>query len=206
MNSGLWQHNPALVRVLGVAPLLAVSTSMVKAVSLALILLLVLCVSNVLVSLTRHWVPIDVRMPFYALLFATLVSIIDMGLQANVYELHQALGIYLPVIAGSALLLSRAEECAVRTHVLSALSDAWAYGVGMLAVFTVLGFSRELLGAGTVLADIELLGVADPVLQTIYIDMPAKPLVFALPAGALIGLGLLAALANRVSQRLPKDA
>ncbi len=199
---GFWHHNPALVRALGVSPLIAVSDTLVTAVALGLILLVLLCVSSLVVALTRHLVPVEVRLPCYALVLATLVTLVDLCLQAWAFELRLALGIYLPVLAGSALVVSRAEEFAARNRPLPAVIDAIANGLGVLLVFMVIAVLREALAYGTMLRDVSLVGGHYLGLRQVQLPFVSDGLLLAgLPAGGMIGLGLLAALSNKWERR-----
>ena len=203
-TGGIRQHNAALVRVLGVSPLLAVSDTLVTAATLGVILLGLLMASNFLVAVTRNLVPVETRLPCYAILLATLVTMVDAGLRAWLYDLHLTLGIYLPVLAGSAIIVSRAEEFAARNRPLPALLDAAANGVGILVVFIVLAVLREGLAYGTLLQHVDLVGGQHLGLREIRLPFFSHGLLLAgLPAGGFIGLGLLAAWAKHLQHRRP---
>lgn len=195
--SGLWHANPALVTLLGLCPLLALSNTTVNALGLGLATLVALVITNVSVSLLRDLVPPAVRLPVHVLIIATSVTVIELSMQAWFTELHAVLGIFLPLIVTNCLILGRAQVFACRHGVRASLHDAVANGAGFLIVLVILGSCRELLGQGTILANAELLfGEAAATLAT-RVFAPEQGLLLALlPPGAFIALGLLLAARN----------
>lgn len=198
---GLWDSNPALVQLLGLCPLLAVSNSAINGLSLGLATLLVLTLSNTLISAVRHWLPAVVRMPLYVLLIATLVTVVELLLHAWSNRLYAALGIFIPLIVTNCLLMARAESVAARQPVAHAALDGFMHGLGFLLVLLVLGSLRELLGAGAWLAGAE--HVFGPAASTLSLQISDRaPLLLALlPPGAFLLLGLLVALRNGIANR-----
>lgn len=201
VRDGLWTNNPALVQVLGLCPTLAVTSSAVNGLGLGLATLLVLVSSNVIVSLIRHFVHPEVRIPVFVLVIASLVTVIDLTMKAYFTELHGVLGIFIPLIVVNCNIIGRAEAFASRNGVARSLVDGLAVGVGFLLVLVALGAMRELAGRGTLLAqaDVMLGGWAGWMSVTVVQDYPGF-LAAVLPPGAFIGLGLLIALKNAIDR------
>jgi electron transport complex protein RnfE len=199
-TAGLWRNNIALVQLLGLCPLLAVTTSAVKGLALGLATLAVAVVTSIVMALVRGVLLPSLRVPVYLVLLAALVTCIDLLVNAALDDLHDTLGIFLPLIVVNCALLVHAEAVAgARPFGFTVLSSL-ATGFGLLAVLVALGIVRELLGEGTVLADAELLigesgaglGISLPV---------GGMLVAVLPPGAFFVMGLLLALHNRLVTR-----
>ncbi len=203
IKEGLWSNNPALVQVLGLCPLLAVTSTVVNALGLGLATLMVLMGSNLAVSLIRNFVADSVRLPAFVMIIASFVTCAELLMQAFTYELYQILGIFIPLIVTNCAILGRADAFASKNSPLPALLDGAMMGLGFLAVLVVLGGIRELVGQGTLLVDMNLLfgtAAADWVIRPFehYPDV----LFMVLPPGAFIGLGLLIALKNGIDNRI----
>jgi electron transport complex protein RnfE len=196
-TDGLWKNNPALVQLLGLCPLLAVTNNVVNALGLGLVTTLVMVAANGLVSLTRNRVNSDVRLPTFVMIIAALVTIAELLMQAFTYELYLILGIFIPLIVTNCAILGRAEAYACKNPVVPALFDGFAMGVGFSVVLILLGAMRELLGQGTLFADMHLLFGEPARNWTITLFANYQGFLFAiLPPGAFIGMGLLIALKN----------
>jgi electron transport complex protein RnfE len=194
LRSGLQDQNPGLVQLLGLCPLLAVSTSLGHGLGLGLATLGVLVASNCAAALVGRHLPSEVRIAVFVLLIASLVTAVELSLAAWVPGLHAALGIFLPLIVTNCLLLARAEAFASRQPVRYAALDGLAMGAGFLAVLVVLGSIREVLGRGSLGGDLHtLLGTATPLGIEVFARQHGF-LLAALPPGAFIVLGLLLAL------------
>lgn len=203
IRDGLWTNNPALVQVLGLCPLLAVTSTVVNAIGLGLATLMVLMGSNLAVSLIRNFVGESVRLPAFVMIIASFVTCAELLMQAYTYELYQILGIFIPLIVTNCAILGRADAFASRNGPGPALLDGAMMGLGFLAVLVVLGGMRELIGQGTLFVDMHLLlgpMAADWVIKPFanYPDM----LFMVLPPGAFVGLGLLIALKNGIDNRI----
>ena len=204
---GLWTSNPALVQLLGLCPLLAVSTTVVNGFGLGLATLVTLVASNVTVSLIRDLVPREVRIPVYVLVIACAVTMIDLGLQAYLPGLNDSLGIFIPLIVTNCVIIARAEAFASKNGVGRSCVDAVAMGVGFTFVLVVLGSLRELLGYGTLFQQMDLiLGEGTRNLTVTLIDNYRGFLLAVLPPGAFMGLGLLIALKNVAENRTTSRA
>ncbi|HEV8078393.1 MAG TPA: electron transport complex subunit E [Marinobacter sp.] len=203
IRDGLWSNNPALVQVLGLCPLLAVTSTVVNALGLGLATLLVLMGSNLAVSLIRNFVNESVRLPAFVMIIASFVTCAELLMQAYTYELYQILGIFIPLIVTNCAILGRADAFASRNPPGIALLDGAMMGLGFMAVLVVLGALRELIGQGTLFADMHLL------LGPIATEWTLRPfaqypnmLFMMLPPGAFMGLGLLIALKNVIDSRI----
>jgi electron transport complex protein RnfE len=196
-TAGIWRDNLALVQLLGLCPLLAITTSLVNGLALGLATLLVVVLTSIVISLLRGVLLPTIRIPLFVLLVAAVVTCVDLLTNAVLDELHEALGLFLPLIVTNCGLVAQAETVASRRPVWFALLSAISTGLGFLAVLTLLGALRELMGSGTLFAGIETLaGVGS---SWLTIDVPIRgALVAILPPGAFFGMALLLALRNRV--------
>ncbi len=200
---GLWNNNPALVQLLGLCPLLAVTGTVVNALGLGLATTLVLVGSNLTVSLIRNWVPGTVRLPTFVMIIAAFVTCIELLMQAFTYELYQILGIFIPLIVTNCVILGRADAFASKNPLAPAVLDGLMMGVGFSAVLVLLGGMREALGLGVLFSDMHLLfgTAAESWKIELFSDYPG--FLFAiLPPGAFVGMGLLIALKNLIDQQI----
>jgi len=201
-RSGLWQENPGLVQLLGLCPLLAVSNTLINGLGLGIATIFVICATNVLVSATRQWTHHDLRLPTFVLVIATFVTIVELLFKAFAFNLHLALGIFIPLIVTNCVILGRAEAFASRQPPLAALVDGLAHGIGFAAVLVLLGGVREIIGRGSLFAGAEMLfGPASASLALRFSNEPVGFLLAVLPPGAFIGLALFIALRNYLAKR-----
>jgi electron transport complex protein RnfE len=199
---GLWQENPGLVQLLGLCPLLAVSNTLINGLGLGIATIFVICATNVLVSMTRRWTHHDLRLPTFVLIIATFVTIVELLFKAYVFDLHLALGIFIPLIVTNCVILGRAESFASRQPVIAALADGLGHGIGFALVLVALGAAREIIGQGSLFAGAQMLfGPGAESLTQSFSDRPAGFLLAILPPGAFIGLALLIALRNYMAGR-----
>jgi electron transport complex protein RnfE len=200
---GLWTNNPALVQLLGLCPLLAVTGSVVNALGLGLATTLVLVGTNLSVSMIRNFVPDTVRLPAFVMIIASLVTCIELLSQAYTYDLYLSLGIFIPLIVTNCAILGRAEAFARKNPILESITDGLMMGVGFTLVLLVLGALREIIGQGTIFSDMDLL--LGPVAADWKITLIGdyRGFLFAvLPPGAFIGMGLLIALKSIIDTRV----
>lgn len=197
---GLWRNNTATVQLLGLCPLLACSNSVVNALGLGLATTLALTASNGAVALLRKQVPEAIRIPVFVIIIASFVSCIELLLHVYAYPLYQALGIFIPLIVTNCALLGRAEAFAARNPLLPALFDGLMIGLGFTLVLVVLGGLRELLGNGTLFANLHLLFGEVARDWTVHLPPVPKFLFFVLPPGAFLCLGLLIAAKNLIDE------
>ncbi|MEL0622268.1 electron transport complex subunit E [Marinomonas arenicola] len=203
--NGLWKNNPALVQLLGLCPMLAVTSTVVNALGLGLATMVVLIGSNVAVSLIRNYVADAVRLPAFVMIIASFTTCIELIMQAYTYELYQILGIFIPLIVTNCAILGRADAFASRNPVLPSALDGMMMGLGFTFILVVLGGMRELIGQGTLFSDMQLL-FGDMALHwkiVVFSDYP-NVLFAMLPPGAFIGLGILIAFKNYMDEREKK--
>jgi electron transport complex protein RnfE len=201
VSQGLWSNNAALVQLLGLCPLLAVSNSVVNAAGLGLATIGVLLGSNGIVSLSRHRLTPAIRLPIFVLIIATFTTCAELLLRAFAIELYQALGIFIPLIVTNCTILGRAESFASKNALGPSLLDGLMTGLGFAAVLLVLGMLRELAGTGAVFANMDrLLPFAGN--WTLQVASGYKPFLLAiLPPGAFLFMGGLIALKNILDKK-----
>jgi electron transport complex protein RnfE len=197
--NGLWKNNPALVQVLGLCPLLAVSNSAVNGLGLGLATLLVLTLSNITVATTRRFIPQAARIPCYVLLIASVTTCVQLLMNAYTYSLYQVLGIFIPLIVTNCVIMGRAESFAVRNPILDAFWDGLMNGLGFCLVLFILGSGREIIGTGIWMAGAEqLFGESGKDFTVEFMHLDNTFLLAILPPGAFIGLGLMIAGKNAI--------
>jgi electron transport complex protein RnfE len=207
LKEGLWTNNPGLVQLLGLCPLLAVTTTVINGLGLGLATTLTLVASNVIVSLIRKLVRPEVRIPVFVLVIASIVTVIELAMNAWLHDLYLILGIFIPLIVTNCAIIGRAESFASRHSVDRALLDGLAMGIGFTLVLVALGGLRELIGQGTLLAQAHLMfGEVGRHLTLTLIDDYRGFLLAILPPGAFIGLGFLIAGMNIINARREKSA
>jgi len=201
--NGLWKNNPAIVQLLGLCPLLAVTGSGVNAVGLGLATILVLLCSNTSVSLIRNIVSDAIRLPAFVMIIAAAVTCIELLMQAFAFELYQILGIFLPLITTNCVILGRADGFAAKNALLPSMYDGLIMGIGFTAVLVVLGALRELFGTGMLLANMDLLFGPAAASWKIVVFANYQPFLLAiLPPGAFIFTGLIIVLKNIIDTRI----
>lgn len=203
---GLWHNNPALVQLLGLCPLLAVTGSVVNALGLGIATILVLVGSNLSVSLIRNYVPEQVRLPAFVMIIASFVTCAELLMQAFTYELYQILGIFIPLIVTNCAILGRADAFASKNPLLPSLVDGIMMGLGFTAVLVLLGAMRELLGQGTLFENMQLLFGPMAENWKIVVFEDYSFLFAILPPGAFVGMGILIAIKNVVDKQLKDKA
>lgn len=204
MRAGLWDQNPGLVQLLGLCPLLAVTTSFVNGLGLGLATLAVLTVSNVLVSATRRFIRAEIRIPMYVLIISSLVTCIELLFKAYLPDLDRSLGIFIPLIVTNCAIVARAEVYASRNPVGASLVDGLFMGAGFALLLCALGAFRELVGQGTILARLDMLFGGEPMSGLVLTD--GGFLLAILPPGAFFSLGIAVAVKNIIDERRRRDA
>ncbi len=202
-SNGLWKNNAALVQLLGLCPLLAVSGTVVNALGLGLATIFVLVCSNTAVSMIRNVVSDAVRLPAFVMIIASFTTCIKLLMQAYAYELYEILGIFIPLIVTNCAILGRADAFAAKNPVLPSMYDGFIMGVGFALVLVLLGAMRELVGTGALFADMNLLfGAAAAQWKVdVFNDYPGF-IVAIVPPGAFLFTGLLIAMKNIIDARL----
>ncbi|SMG54836.1 electron transport complex subunit E [Cedecea sp. NFIX57] len=201
--NGLWKNNSALVQLLGLCPLLAVTSTATNALGLGLATTLVLTLTNGTISALRRWVPAEIRIPVYVLIIASVVSIVQMLINAYAFGLYQSLGIFIPLIVTNCIVVGRAEAYAAKASVPYAALDGFATGLGATSAMFVLGSIREIIGNGTLFDGADgLLGNWAKVLRIEVFHTDTPFLLAMLPPGAFIGLGMLLAIKYLIDEKM----
>jgi electron transport complex protein RnfE len=201
-RNGLWGNNVALVQLLGLCPLLAVTSTVVNGIGLGIATLITLVLSNTIVSLIRGFVRNEVRLPVFVLIIASVVTIIELAMKALFYDLFLVLGIFIPLIVTNCAIIGRAEGFASRNPVGPAALDGLMMGLGFLVVLALLGALREIIGFGTLFAQAELMFGSGAEILTIELN-PDYPgfLLAVLPPGAFFGLAIMIVAKNWLDLR-----
>lgn len=196
LSNGLIKENPVLVLMLGMCPTLAVTTSAMNGLGMGLTTMVVLTLSNMMISMLRKVIPGGVRMPAYIVVVASFVTIVEFLLQGFIPSLYASLGIYIPLIVVNCIILGRAESYASKNKVVASLFDGVGMGLGFTFALTCIGLVRELIGAGQIFGFQVMPGAYEPI--TIFILAP----------GAFFVLALLVAFQNKFkvgSARIKED-
>ena len=201
-RSGLWTNNVALVQLLGLCPLLAVTGTVINGLGLGIATLITLVLSNSIVSLIRPWLKSEIRIPIFVLIIASIVTSIELIMNAWFHELYLVLGIFIPLIVTNCAIIARAEAYASKNNLLNSALDGFMMGLGFTLVLITLGGLRELIGFGTLFANAQLMfgNMGESMTITFSEDYPGF-LLAVLPPGAFIGLGLLIAIKNMIDKR-----
>ncbi len=199
-SNALWRNNAGFVQLLGLCPLLAVTTTLVDGLGLGIATTVVLLLSNVIASLLRPLLRPETRIAIFLVVIASLVTVVDLYMRARFFDLHRSLGIFVPLIATNCAILARAEVFASKHDPLRAAADGLLTGIGFAAALIAVGAIREVAGQGTLFAGADrLFGSAAGSLGLRVFD--GGFLVAALPAGAFLTVGLLIALQNALGAR-----
>ena len=194
MVKGFFKENPVFVLLLGMCPTLGVTSSAINGLGMGLATLAVLLGSNVVVAVIKNFIPEKVRIPAFIVIIASFVTIIDLTMAAFVPALHAQLGLFIPLIVVNCIILGRAEAFASKNTIMRSVVDALSMGRGFAFALTLLGATREILGAGA------FFGLAIPWLS----DNPM--LLFIMPPGAFIALGFLTAAVNTLRDKAESAA
>lgn len=202
MKDGLWNQNVVFAQLLAMCPTMAVTTSGTNGLGMGLATTAVLVVSNILVSMIRKTVSSQVRIPVFVVVIATLVTVVDMAMNAWLHDLYKVLGLFIALIVVNCAILGRAEAFAVKSGVVASAVDGLAMGLGFTFALTVIGLIREFLGAGTLFAQASnLLG---PAFSFLEMKLPGYngALLMILPPGGFAILGFLLAGKHVLEKRL----
>lgn len=186
-SNGILAENPALKLVLGMCPLLAVTTSVQAGIGMGAAVIFVLVGSNLIISLMNKIIPSEVRIPIYIVIIATFVTMVQLFIKAYSPELDKQLGIFIPLIVVNCVILARAEAFASKNKVLPSIFDGLGMGLGFTLALVLVSSAREIFGAGKFLG-IELFGAGFE---------PA--LIMILPPGGFLALGLIIAAVNKLT-------
>jgi electron transport complex protein RnfE len=189
LKKGIFKDNPTFRLLLGICPTLAVTTSIKNGIGMGLATTFVLLGSNICISLLRNFIPDKIRIPAFIVIISTFVTLIDLLMAAYEPELHEALGIFIPLIVVNCIIMGRAEAFASRSPVFLSIADALGMGIGFTLSLSLISFVRELLGSGTVFGFDVLTSFYNPAV------------IMILPPGAFLTMGLLLGLFNYISGR-----
>jgi electron transport complex protein RnfE len=189
LKKGIFKDNPTFRLLLGICPTLAVTTSIKNGIGMGLATTFVLLGSNICISLLRNFIPDKIRIPAFIVIISTFVTLIDLLMAAYEPELHEALGIFIPLIVVNCIIMGRAEAFASRSPVFMSIADALGMGIGFTLSLSLISFVRELLGSGTVFGFDVLTSFYNPAV------------IMILPPGAFLTMGLLLGLFNYISGR-----
>lgn len=192
---GIIKENPTFVLFLGMCPTLALTNNLTNAIGMGASVVIVLAITNTLISLIRKIIPGDIRIPVYITVIASVVTVLGMLMEAFLPALFESLGIYLPLIVVNCIILGRAEAFASENGVMDSFIDGIASGLGFLLGLTALGFTRELIGTGAV-----------ELLKFRIIDANHAPVIFVESSGAFLMFGLIAWMVNTIKLNKEKEA
>jgi electron transport complex protein RnfE len=205
IRDGLWSNNQALVALLGLCPLLAVTNTAINGLGLGIATTAVLVLSNATVSLIRNLVRPEVRLPVFVIVIASFVTAVELSMNAWFHDLYKVLGIFIPLIVTNCAIIGRAEAFASKNHLLPAIVDGLSMGLGFTCALVALGAMRELLGMGTLFSQADLMFGPIAVDWAFSLGANFQGMLLAiLPPGAFLGMGLMIALKNIIDGRQRK--
>lgn len=189
IKRGIFKENPTFVLFLGLCPTLGVTTSALNGIAMGIATLFVLILSNGIIALIKNLIPGKIRIPAYIIVIATLVTVLELIMRAYFQSLYEVLGIFIPLIVVNCIILGRAESYASKNSVINSIFDGLGNGLGFTLSLTIIGMIREMLGSGKIFGLDVLNKIYDPAL------------IFILPPGAFITIGVLIALINKFKQK-----
>lgn len=189
ISKGIFRENPTFVLFLGLCPTLGVTTSTINGITMGLATLFVLILSNMIIAMIKNLIPHKIRIPAYIMVIATIVTVLELSMKAYFPSLYEVLGIFIPLIVVNCIILGRAESYASKNNVITSIFDGIGNGLGFTLSLTVIGSIREILGTGHLFG----LSVTDKLFS------PA--MIFILPPGAFITIGVLVAIINKYKQK-----
>lgn len=187
ITKGIVKENPTFVLILGMCPTLGVTSSAINGMGMGVATMVVLIMSNMVISLIKSIVPDKVRIPAFIVVIASFVTIIEMLMKAYVPSLYASLGVFIPLIVVNCIILGRAEAFASKNGIFDSALDGIGIGLGFTLSLTAIGAVREMLGAGSIFG------------YTFASDV--MPLLFILAPGGFLVLGYLMVLFNKVAKR-----
>ena len=207
IKDGLWDNNIVFSQLLGMCPTMAVTTSGTNGLGMGLATTAVLVCSNVIISSLRDFVSPQVRIPVFIVLIATLVTLVDMALNAWMHDLYRVLGLFIALIVVNCAVLGRAESFASRNGIVASALDGLGMGMGFTLALTTIGLIRELVGTGTLFAQASLLlGPHFAFLETTVLPDYGGVLMMILPPAGFLVLGLLLAAKQAYEHRAAEPA
>ncbi len=206
MRDGVWDNNVVFAQMLALCPLLAVTSTATNGLGMGMASLAVMVLSSLVVSVIRDFITKEVRLPVFVLLIATIVTLVDMYMNAWMHELHKVLGLFIPLIVTNCAILGRVESFASQQPVSKAVADGFFMGLGFIVALVAVGGTREILGSGTLFANANLLmGDAFSFLEMTLFPNYGGFLLMILPPGAFIALGFILAGKRVIDARISRD-
>ncbi len=205
-RDGLWNKNIIFSQMLALCPLLAVTGSATNGLGMGLATLVVMVISGVFISLFRNIITPEIRIPVFVLIIATIVTLVDMSMNAWLHDLHKVLGLFVPLIVTNCAILGRAESFAFKNPIMPSLFDGLMMGVGFTLALVLLGTVREIMGSGTLFAQAPLLlGDTFSFMEITLIADYKGFLLMILPPGGFLALGFLLAVKRIIDQRMQQS-
>lgn len=206
MRDGIWDNNVVFAQMLALCPLLAVTSTATNGLGMGVASLAVMIVSSLVVSVMRDFITKEVRLPVFVLLIATIVTLVDMYMNAWMHEMHKVLGLFIPLIVTNCAILGRVESFASHQPMSKAVADGFFMGIGFTVALVAVGGAREVLGSGTLFANAPLLlGDAFAFMELTLIPEYGGFLLMILPPGAFIALGFILAGKRVIDARISRD-
>lgn len=206
IQEGIWNNNVVFSQMLALCPLLAVTGTATNGLGMGLATTAVLIASNFIVSMSRGLITPEVRIPIFVLFIASIVTLVDMYINAYLHELYKVLGLFIPLIVTNCAILGRAESFASRQSMPASVLDGMMMGLGFTMALVILGATREVLGSGTLFANASLMfGESFSVIETTIIPHYKGFLLMLLPPGAFIALGFILAGKRVIDARTAKN-
>lgn len=204
---GLWNNNPGLVQLLGLCPLMAVTTNFINGFGLGIATLVALISSNVAIAIVRNLIRPEIRIPVFVLIIAANVTLIELIINAYFHELYNVLGIFIALIVTNCIVIGRAEAFASKNTPIHTFLDSTMMSLGFMAVLCVLGGLRELIAQGTLFSQAHLMFGEQARSLTIVLNPNYQGMLLAaLPPGAFIGLGFLVATKKWIDNKMQARA
>jgi electron transport complex protein RnfE len=205
VKDGLWDNNGVLAMLLGMCPTMAMTTSATNGLGMGLATAVVMAASSLLVATFRNQITQEVRIPVYILIVASMVTLVDLCMNAWMHELYKVLGLFIPLIVSNCLPLARLEAFAAKEPVLPSFMDGLFMGIGFTIALTIIGAVREISGAGTLFADASLLlGPAFKFMEMRLMSPDMGVLMMILPPGGFLVTGLLVVVKRMLDVRAGK--
>jgi electron transport complex protein RnfE len=206
VKDGLWENNGVFAMLLGLCPAMAMTGTATNALGMGLATAAVMAASSMLVGMFRNQITQEVRIPVFILVIASMVTLVDLFMNAWMHELYKVLGMFIPLIVSNCLPLARLEAFAGKNSTLPSLTDGLFMGIGFTIALTMIGAVREIVGTGTLFADASLLfGPAFKVMEMRLLPEDTGILMMILPPGGFLVLGLLVVGKRMLDVRAGKE-
>jgi Na+-translocating ferredoxin:NAD+ oxidoreductase subunit E len=206
VKDGLWDNNGVFSMLLGMCPTMAMTTSATNGFGMGIATAVVMAASSYLVAVFRNRITQEIRIPVYILIVATMVTVVDLAMNAWMHELYKVLGLFIPLIVSNCLPLARLEAFAAKQPALPAFLDGLFMGLGFTIALTVIGAVREIIGSGTLFADASLLlGPSFKLIELRLLPADMGVLMMILPPGGFIVTGLLVVCKRVLDLRAGKE-